>query len=81
MKRVNNNRNRTEYELEVGDTICVAGIKATIATITEGSQYFDYEEGVNERNGYFALEFRDTNGIYRSYKQRFDGGYVISKEE
>lgn len=29
----------------------------------------------------FGLEFRDTNGIYRSYKQRFDGGYVISKEE
>jgi hypothetical protein len=30
------------------------------------------------RKAYY-LEFRDTNGVYRSWKQNFDGGYAELK--
>lgn len=61
--------------LEVGDSIFCAGIKATIADITFQEYWGDdklLEWG-------FYTEFRDTNGVYRNWKQMYDGGYVIPK--
>lgn len=63
----------TEYgtkQLEPGDTIICKGIRATILTIT----FQEYWEG----EGFYA-EFRDTNGVYRNWKQWVDGGEVIPK--
>lgn len=53
-------------QLEAGDTIICGGIRATIATIA-------FQEPWEWRDSWY-LEFRDTNGIYRSWKQVFDGG-------
>ena len=64
-------------QLEPGDTIICQGVKATIDTIT-------FQEYWGENTNYefgFYTEFRDTNGVYRSWKQMYDGGYVIAKGE
>ena len=58
--------------LEAGDIVVCQGIQATISEIT----FQEYWEG----EGFYA-EFRDTNGIYRNWKQWVDGGYVIPKKE
>ena len=57
-------------QLEAGDTIVCQGIQATIKEIT--FQEYWYNEG-------FYTEFRDTNGVYRNWKQWVDGGEVIPK--
>lgn len=54
-------------ELEPGDQIVCQGLKVTIKEI----EYQDYYE--REYN----TEFRSTDGIYRSWKSVYDGGYVI----
>lgn len=56
-------------QLRPGDTIVCQGIRATIKEIA-------FQEPWEWRQAYY-LEFRDTNGIYRSWKQNFDGGYAI----
>ena len=66
---ITNNGNKI---LEVGDTVVCKGIRATIASITF-QEYWGDKEG-------FHTEFTDTNGIYRSWKQWTDGGYIIPKE-
>lgn len=58
-------------DLQVGDTVVCGGIKATIAEIA-------WQEPWSWRNSFY-LEFRDTKGNYRSWKQEYDGGYVIRK--
>lgn len=55
--------------LEPGDKIVCQGIEATIAEI----KYQEYWEDDG-----FIVEFTDTNGIYRSWKQALDGGYVTA---
>lgn len=61
--------------LMVGDTIHVPDrelkkyINAKIAEITYQDDFGD--DGLE-------CEFRDTNGIYRNWKQRFDGGFVLN---
>lgn len=63
--------NRDSFQLEPGDTIVCKGIRATIKEI----KYQDYFH-----NDGFTIEFIDTNGNYRSWKQHIDGGKVIPKE-
>ena len=58
-------------ELQVGDIVTCKGITCTIATIT-------FQEPWEWRNSYYT-EFRDTNGVYRSWKQNFDGGHAYRK--
>lgn len=56
-------------KLEPGDKIVCQGIETIIAEI----KYQEYWEDSG-----FIAEFIDTNGIYRNWKQQFDGGYVIA---
>lgn len=58
-------------KLKIGDIICVNGISCEIAEIINQEPY-------EWRNAYY-IEFRDTNGIYRNWKQNYDGGFVIKK--
>jgi hypothetical protein len=58
-------------QLEIGDTIRCMGITATIAEIA-------FQEPWEWRESYY-LEFTDTNGNYRSWKQEFDGGKAYDK--
>lgn len=53
-------------DLEPGDIVICEGIKATIKEIP-------WQEPWSWRDSYY-LEFRDTNGVYRSWKQEYDGG-------
>lgn len=64
------NFDRDNFVLEPGDAIVCKGIKAIIKEI----EFQDYWEGYG-----FIIEFTDTNGNYRSWKQEVDGGYVIDK--
>ena len=54
-------------ELEPGDQIVCQRLKVTIKKI----EYQDYYE--REHN----TEFRSIDGVYRSWKSVYDGGYVI----
>ena len=54
--------------LEPGDRICCQGITSEIKDITF-QEYWD-DDG-------FYIEFRDTNGYYRNWKQWTDGGKVL----
>ena len=51
-----------------GDIVSCKGIKATIAEIHE--QYWHCLDGC-------GIEFTDTNGRYRMWKQHADGGRLI----
>lgn len=53
-------------QLEAGDTIKCQGITATIADIA-------FQEPWGWREAWY-LEFTDTKGNYRSWKQNCDGG-------
>lgn len=59
------------FKLEPGDTIICKGIRATIKEISFQEWYHDTG---------FITEFRDTNGVYRSWKQYLDGGKIIEKQ-
>lgn len=64
--------------LEVGDTI-VCNINIGFRTITDFHATIAkiaYQEPFSWRNAYY-IEFWDTNGAYRSWKQKSDGGHVI----
>lgn len=60
-------------DLRPGDVVHCQGIICTIKEIA-------WQEPWNYRDAYY-LEFRDTNGVYRSWKQNFDGGYAELKNE
>lgn len=64
-------------ELEVGDIIVAKGGKATISSIISQDTYF----GSNYCDDSVNIEFRDSNGNYRSWKSDIDGGYVLYKED
>lgn len=53
-------------ELEPGDQISCKGIKATIKEI----KFQDYYAGD------YHMEFTSTDGVYRSWKSVYDGGFV-----
>lgn len=59
-------------QLQVGDIVVCQGIKATIAEIA-------FQEPYEWRNSWY-LEFKDTDGEYRSWKQEYDGGYALDAE-
>ena len=59
-------------QLQIGDTIKAMGITATIADIT-------FQEPWEWRDSWY-LEFTDTNGIYRNWKQKCDGGKAYDKD-
>ena len=59
-------------DLQVGDVVVCQGIMCTIAEIA-------WQEPWSMRNSYY-LEFRDTDGVYRSWKQVQDGGRAILQE-
>ena len=52
-----------------GDKIACMGITVTIAKIIYQEHYFDWD-----------IEFIDTDGNYRHWKQYFDGGHLIKKK-
>ena len=54
--------------LEIGDKVKCQGITCTIKEVA----FQEYYEGYG-----FVTEFRDTNGVYRNWKQWVDGGEVI----
>lgn len=60
-------------DLKPGDIIHCCNITCEIKEIK-------YQEPWNWRNAYY-IEFLDTNGNYRSWKQNFDGGYAELKED
>lgn len=64
---------KVERDLRPGDIIHCQGITCTIAEIA-------WQEPWEWRQSYY-LEFTDTNGVYRSWKQKCDGGYAILKNE
>lgn len=45
----------------------------------EYGDFYDISVYANENWMGYYLEFRDTNGVYRSWKQNFDGGYAELK--
>ena len=55
-------------DLRPGDRILCQGIVCTNKEIA-------WQEPWGWREAYY-LEFRDTNGVYRSWKQNYDGGYA-----
>ena len=57
--------------LQPGDIIHCQGMTCTIKEIA-------WQEPWEWREAYY-LEFRDTNGVYRSWKQQIDGGYAELK--
>lgn len=60
-------------DLKPGDKVCVNGITCEIKEIK-------YQEPWKWREAYY-LEFYDTDGNYRSWKQVVDGGYAELKDE
>ena len=68
---------RTIREVKPGDVIICNGIRAKVKEII--SQYTDpvYDENGTLVNEYHAVEFTDTAGHCRYWKQRTDGGRVI----
>lgn len=58
-------------DLRPGDVVYCQGIACTIKEIV-------WQEPWEMRKAYY-LEFRDINGVYRSWKQNFDGGYAELK--
>lgn len=67
-----------EPMIGIGDTIHCKGISAVIAEIYYNDRFIelipDQEEEVYAI--FYDVEFRDTNGVLRSWKSIFDGGYV-----
>lgn len=58
-------------DLRPGDVVYCQGIACTIKEIV-------WQEPWEMRKAYY-LDFWDTSGIYRSWKQNFDGGYAELK--
>lgn len=57
--------------LRIGDVIHVNGVTCQIAEII-------YQEPWDWRKAYY-IEFRDTDGKHRSWKQNIDGGYKVNE--
>lgn len=62
-----------QRQLKPGDKILCKGITCTIKEIA-------FQEPWDWRESYY-LEFTDTNGNYRSWKQMYDGGEAFLMED
>lgn len=60
-----------EKTAKIGDMIVCQGRKAIISEIIY--QQYSYDK-------YWMIEGRDQNGDYFMWKQRFDGGHLITAE-
>lgn len=59
----------TNQEIQPGDIIECKGLKVVVSKIL-------YQ---NNFDNQYILEFEDTNGNYRSWKQHVDGGKIYRK--
>ena len=59
-------------DLKVGDVVHCKGITCEIKEIIE-------QEPWEWRKAYY-VEFRDTNDVYRNWKQNIDGGHAELKD-
>lgn len=59
--------------INVGDIIECKGIRAVVAKIA----YQEYFPATKYEPEWLEVEFFDTNGIYRNWNKRYDGGMVI----
>lgn len=55
-------------QLQPGDIVVCQGIKCVVKEIA-------FQEPYSWRDSYYT-EFRDTDGVYRSWKQQYDGGHA-----
>ena len=58
-------------EVQIGDVIKCKGISCTVKEINFSEAW--------DRDGHY-VEFLDTNGVYRNWKQWCDGGSVYRKK-
>ena len=66
-----------EPMIGIGDTIHCQGIAAVIAEIYYNDRFIELIPGKDdEYTIFYDIEFRDTNGILRSWKSIYDGGYA-----
>lgn len=68
-------------KLEVGDTIVRGGTKQIIGEILSQDYYKDEDAakyGLKDKS-YIEIEFKDTKGVYDSWKSNIDGGSIIYK--
>ena len=59
-----------------GDVVVCCGIRATIKEIYYQDYYDGPEWGPHQG---WMIEFRDTEGNYRYWKQQYDGGHIEMK--
>lgn len=67
-------------EAKVGDVVACQGLRVKIKEIISQYTDWDFNPVTGERTDYMAVEFIDHNDVYRYWKQRFDGGKLISKK-
>lgn len=69
-------------QLEVGDKIQVSLDLGRVIVIDHTVEIGEvlYQEPWEWREAYY-IEFKDTNGHYHFWKQNFDGGKAILKED
>ena len=66
-----------EPMIGIGDTIHCQGIAAVIAEIYYNDRFIELIPDQEEEYAiFYDIEFRDTNGILRSWKSIYDGGYA-----
>lgn len=66
-----------EPMIGIGDTIHCQGIAAVIAEIYYNDRFIELiPDQEDEYAIFYDIEFRDTNGVLRSWKSIFDGGYA-----
>ena len=70
----------TIREAKPGDVVICQGVRAVIAEIFSQYTDTDYDVATGEiTKVYYGIEFVDTKGRYRNWKQRYDGGQIIFK--
>lgn len=83
MARRENNYYKLQEQLQnepmigIGDIIHCQGIAAVIAEIYYNDRFIELIPDQEEEYAiFYDIEFRDTNGILRSWKSIYDGGYA-----
>ena len=66
-----------DYNAQPGDIVNCRGISSKIDKIISQYHDFDYDEKGNIKKTYYGIEFFDDEGVYRYWKQRFDGGNLV----